>query len=188
VTRLAHLVLRLAGWEFRGAVPDIPKMVIVGAPHTTNWDFVLFLGALRAYRMRARFIGKHTLFRWPFGHFFRALGGIPVDRGRPGGVVLQVAEAFAREERMVLVIAPEGTRQPAPYWKSGFLGIAEEAGVPIVLAAVDYPRKEVTIGPVLHYDGDAGRFMAQARAFYEGKVGLHPAGGGPVMVREELRG
>lgn len=160
-------------------------MIVVGAPHTTNWDFILFLGALRAYHFKARYIGKHTLFRPPFGWFFAAFGGIPVDRTRAGGMVRQVADAFAGADEMILVMAPEGTRKAARWWKSGFLNIAAEAGVPVVLAAVDFAAKSVTLGPVIEFDGDHKAFMDQARQFYQGRKGLKPDGVGPVRVREE---
>ena len=185
VRSLSYRVLRLLDWHFLGKVPDIPKMIVVGAPHTTNWDFIVFLAALHAYRIRARFIGKHTLFRWPFGYFFRALGGIPVDRSRPGGMVRQVTEAFDAADEMILVIAPEGTRKAVPYWKSGFLTIALDARVPVVLGSVDFSRREVTLSPAIDYTGDPREFMDQARRFFQGKLGGHPEGGGPVRVREE---
>lgn len=160
-------------------------MIIVGAPHTSNWDFILFLGALHAYRIRASFIGKHTLFRPPFGFLFQALGGIPIDRSRAGGLVAQVAEAFAGEESMVLVIAPEGTRRAAPFWKSGFLSIAEAAGVPIVPAGVDYPNRRVTLGEPLRADAETMEIMGALRDFYADKHGLHSEGKGPVAVAGE---
>jgi 1-acyl-sn-glycerol-3-phosphate acyltransferase len=166
-------------------MPDIPKVIVVGAPHTSNWDFIVFLAALHAYRIEARFIGKHTLFRWPFGYLFRALGGIPVDRSRPGGLVQQVTEVFEGADEMVLVIAPEGTRRAAPHWKSGFLAIAEATGAPIVFGSVDFARREVTLSRPWAYDGDPGRLMDQAREFFRGKQGRHPRGAGPVRVGEE---
>lgn len=166
-------------------MPDVEKMVIVGAPHTSNWDFIAFMGALRAYRMRVRFMGKDELFRWPFGYFFRALGGIPVSQTRPGGIVGQVVTEFENSERMILVIAPEGTRSAAPKWKSGFLHVVREAGVPLVPASVDFFRKEVEIGPAVRYEGDPKTFMDQLRSFYVGKRGKHPQNISPVRVQEE---
>lgn len=182
---LAYRYLKARGWSFRGQLPDIPKMIVIGAPHTSNWDFILFLAALHHYRIKARYIGKHTLFRWPFGYFFRAVGGIPVDRSKPGGIVGQVAAAFDDAERMILVIAPEGTRRLAPFWKSGFLKIAEATGAPLVLAGVDYRRKQVAIGPTASYEGDPVAFMDLARDFYADKAGLHPELKGPVAVKGE---
>lgn len=182
---LAYLYLRLRGWTFVGEVPDDPKLIVVGAPHTSNWDFILFLAALHHWSLKVSYIGKHTLFRPPFGWFFRRTGGIPVDRSKTGGLVRQVADAMDAADRMLLVIAPEGTRSKAPRWKSGFLKIAEVTGAPIVLAAVDASRKELTIGPRISYDGDLSGFMDLARAFYADKQGLNPELKGPVSVGEE---
>jgi 1-acyl-sn-glycerol-3-phosphate acyltransferase len=186
VTWLVDKLLKLRGWSFTGELPDLPKLMVIGAPHTTNWDFVIFLGALHHYRMKASFIGKHTLFRWPFGYFFRWLGGIPVDRTKPGGQVQQVVDAVNRSNRVILVMAPEGTRKAAPQWKSGFLHIAANADLPIVLGYVDYPNRRAGMGPVVSFDGDPSGFMDDARRFYADKQGLHPEGKGPVQVREEL--
>lgn len=161
-------------------------MIIVGAPHTSNWDFVLFLATLRHYGMKVRFLGKHTLFRPPFGWFFERLGGIPVDRSKTTGIVGQVAQAFDAAAQMILVIAPEGTRKAAPSWKSGFLAMAEESNVPVVLAGVDYPRRTVSLSEAIDVDGDVAAFMDIARDFYRGKRGLHPDLETPVAVEEEL--
>ncbi len=185
VTWLAYKYLTWRGWRFQGEVPDIPKMIIAGAPHTTNWDFVLFLGALHHFDLKVKYLGKHTLFRWPLGYFFRAFGGIPVDRSRPGGIVAQVREAFDGAEKLILVVAPEGSRRPVPYWKSGFIKIAEGVGVPVVFASIDFPNKKVLIGPTVSYEGDVTAFMDQARDFFEGKDGLKPENKGPVRVEEE---
>ncbi|MCI0544519.1 MAG: 1-acyl-sn-glycerol-3-phosphate acyltransferase [Actinobacteria bacterium] len=182
---LSYTLARLLGWRFLGVLPPVPKMVVVGAPHTSNWDFVLFLAALHAYRIRARFLGKHTLFRRPFGLVFRAWGGIPVDRSRPGGVVRQVADVFERCDELILVIAPEGTRAATPFWKSGFLKIAEAAGVPIVFASIDALARAVTLSEAVTHEGDPAEVMEAARAFYAGKMGVRPEGGGPIRVEEE---
>ncbi|MDP9493758.1 MAG: lysophospholipid acyltransferase family protein [Actinomycetota bacterium] len=185
MTWLAHTLLKLMGWRFTGTLPDLPKLIIIGAPHTTNWDFIIFLAALHHYRMKASFIGKHTLFRWPFGHFFRWVGGIPVDRSAPRGLVQQVVDAIVSADRMILVMAPEGTRKPAPHWKSGFLQIAAKANIPIVLGYVDFPNRRAGLGPLVSLDGDATKFMNQARSFYADKEGRRPEGKGPVRVRAE---
>jgi 1-acyl-sn-glycerol-3-phosphate acyltransferase len=185
VTWLAYRYLRLKGWTFLGSLPNVDKMIVIGAPHTTNWDFVAFLAARWAFKMEARFLAKRGLFRWPFGYFFTALGGIPVGRSKQGGVVGQVAEVFDEAEHITLVIAPEGTRAAVPYWKSGFLKIAEATSAPIVLAAVDFSRRELTIGPAIDYRGDVSAFMDQVRAFYDNKEGLRPALKGPVRVLDE---
>jgi 1-acyl-sn-glycerol-3-phosphate acyltransferase len=177
--------MRLKGWSFEGQLPDVAKMIVIGAPHTTNWDFILFLAALHHFDIDVSFIGKHTLFRWPLGWFFRALGGIPVDRSKPGGLVRQVVAAMESADQMILVIAPEGTRKAVPNWKSGFLKIAEVAEVPVVLGGVDFSSRRLVIGPTLRYEGDPKGFMDEARTFYSGMEGLHPELHGPVRVRGE---
>jgi len=166
-------------------MPDLDKMIIIGAPHTSNWDFVVYLGAIRHWRISPRFVGKHTLFRWPFGSFFRKFGGIPVDRSRPGGMVGQVSEEFEKEERMILVMAPEGTRLAAAHWKSGFVRIAAEAKVPIVPAYIHFPRKEVVLGSPIAFEGDEKALMDRLRVFYQPGTGKDGAGKGPVRLKEE---
>ncbi|MFQ5523946.1 MAG: 1-acyl-sn-glycerol-3-phosphate acyltransferase [Acidimicrobiia bacterium] len=179
---LAHFLLRLRGWTFEGEFPPEPKMVAIGAPHTSNWDFIVFLAALHHYKLRARFLAKDGLFRGPFDWLFRYLGGIPVNRSRPGGVVRQAVESFASEDKMLLVIAPEGTRAAAPSWKSGFLRIAETAGVPVLFAALDVARKRVVIGPLVRHWEDDADFMTHAQAFFSDKVGYRPENQGPVAL------
>ncbi|MDX1469668.1 MAG: 1-acyl-sn-glycerol-3-phosphate acyltransferase [Acidimicrobiia bacterium] len=185
ITWLAHRLLTLFGWRFEGTLPDEPKFIVAGAPHTTNWDFILFLAALRHYDMKVTYLAKHSLFRWPFRYFFAAFGGIPVDRSRPGGVVAQVRDAFDDRDEMILVVAPEGTRGRTDFWRSGFIKIAEGVGVPVVFAAIDYPTKTVRLSGPVAYRGDLGEFMGQARDFFGRSQGLRPANGGPVRVREE---
>ena len=182
---LSHKVMMALGWRIEGGLPDVPKMVLVGAPHTSNWDFFLFLAAIHHFDIRVRFLGKATLFRWPFGFMFRKVGGIPVVRSRAVGVVRQVNDYFDKEERMILVVAPEGTRSAAPKWRSGFVEIAEAAGVPVVLAGVDGPNKTLTFGPPLMVGPDRSQFMDQVRSFYEDKPGLRPEGKGPVRLSRE---
>jgi 1-acyl-sn-glycerol-3-phosphate acyltransferase len=177
--------MKALGWRFEGDLPDAPKMVIIGAPHTSNWDFFLFLAALQHFHIQVKFLAKHTLFRWPFGAMFRKVGGIPVDRAQSGGIVRQVREAFDRSERMILVIAPEGTRGPARHWKSGFVEIAEGADIPVVLAGVDAVNKVVVFSPAHEVAGDRGRFMDEVRAFYADKSGINPEGKGPVRISGE---
>lgn len=181
---ISHRVATALGWEFEGELPSDPKLVVIGAPHTSNWDFFLFLAAIHHLQVEPRFLGKHTLFRGPLGAIFRALGGIPVDRTRPGGVVGQVQREFDRSERMILVIAPEGTRSVTRTWKSGFIEIALASGVRIVPAGIDFPTRRVTIGsPVTADDKDA--LMAHLRRFYADKQGRHPGLVGPVELRAD---
>lgn len=186
--RLAYVWARLTGWTFAGELPNEPKFIVIGAHHTSNWDFVIFLAALHHFHVHARFLGKHTLFRWPFGTFFERLGGIPVDRSRAGGIVGQVARAFETNDEMVLVLAPEGTRKTQRWWKSGFLKIAQAADVPVVPAGIDYATKTVTLGDPLSCDGDIAAFMGRVRNFYADKRGRYPDMETPVAIRQELNG
>ena len=182
---LSHRFFTLLGWRVEGELPEIPKMVIIGAPHTSNWDFFLFLAVIHHFGIKVRFLGKASLFRWPFGFMFRKVGGIPVERGRAGGLVRQVKAAFDGEERMILVIAPEGTRSAAPAWKSGFVEIAEGAEVPVVLAGVDGPDKVISISAPQWVGPDRTEFMDRLRKFYADKPGIKAAGKGPVKLGNE---
>lgn len=179
---LSYRIFRVFGWKFVGEIPDVPRMVIIGAPHTSNRDFFLFLAAIYHLRIDVRFLAKHTLFRWPFGFMYRKVGGIPVDRSKAGGVVAQVGKAFASEERMILVIAPEGTRGAAKRWKSGFLEIAAAAGVPVVCAGVDGPGRTLTLSEPMEVGEDRVAFMDRVRGFYADKPGLRPEHRSPVRL------
>jgi 1-acyl-sn-glycerol-3-phosphate acyltransferase len=171
---LARALLRLIGWQIEGGVPNLPKFVIIGAHHTSNWDGLLMMFAAQALRVRLHWMGKDSLFRFPLGILMRALGGIPIDRSAKRGVVEQMVQVFDERERLVLVIAPEGTRKKVERWKTGFYFIAQGANVPIVLAYPDYQRKVVGIGPVVYPTGDAEKDIAEMRAFYNDKIGRHP--------------
>lgn len=171
---LGRLLLGLGGWRVEGTIPDVPRMVLAVAPHTSNWDFLTGVSVKLALRLGGRFVGKHTLFRWPLGIFMRWLGGVPVDRSAAGGFVGEAARAVRESERMVLVIAPEGTRKRAP-WKSGFYRIALAAGVPIVLCGFDYPRRVVFFGPLFTPSGDYERDLALIRSHYRAGMALVPA-------------
>ncbi len=157
-------VLWLLGWRIEGEIPDLPKFVVAVAPHSSNWDFVVGAAAMFALDLRLSFISKHTLFRGPFGAILRWMGGIPVDRSQPHGLVAATAASFAAAERLVLAIAPEGTRKPVPRFRTGFLHIARAAGVPVLLAALDYGTRTVRLGPLLEAgpDVEADRVRVEA--------------------------
>lgn len=165
---------RMSGWRVAGQLPDIPKFVLIGAPHTSNWDFILFLWAQAALRMKPRWIGKHTIFFWPMGVLWRALGGIPVERGARLNVVEQAIETFQAADRMILVVSPEGTRRRTAEWKSGFYHIALGAGVPVVPGSLDFPSKTLTIGPPVTLSGDTQADLEVFRTFYASSRGLRP--------------
>jgi len=174
VALLGRSVLSLLGWRVEGALPDIPKFVVAVAPHTSNWDFVVGAAAMFALDLRLAFISKHTLFRWPFGAVLRWMGGIPVDRSRPHGMVEDSIAAFSAMDRRVLAIAPQGTRRPVPHFKTGFLHIARGAGVPIALAALDYDAKVVRLGPTVTPGEDIEAERERIEAHFAGVRGRRP--------------
>ncbi len=182
---LARAILKVVGWQVVGNFPNIPKFVMLGAPHTSNWDFPLAMLLMFSTGVRFRWIGKASLFRAPFGAFFRRLGGIPVRRESSTNMVAQVVEIFKKAERLIIAIAPEGTRSKSPYWKTGFYYMAMGAEVPIVLGFVDYRLKQVGIGPVLYPSGDIQADFLELRNFYGSKTGLYPEKQGAIELRPD---
>ena len=171
---LARLSLRLVGWKVDGRFPDLDKFVVIGAPHTSNWDFMLFLAVIFTLRTNVRFMGKAELFNSPFGWFFYWCGGIPVDRSKSTGLVEQMVDACNRAEQFILVIAPEGTRSHVREWKMGFYHIARSAGIPIVYAAVDGIRKKVNVGQIFQPGEDAEADLKAIKGYFAGRTGIKP--------------
>ncbi len=163
-----------SGWTAQGVLPDARKFIILGASHTSNWDFPVFLGTIHAVGRRVRFIGKHSLFNGPLGGFMRSLGGVPVDRGARQDLVGQIVEQIRVHEDFLLIVAAEGTRSRTTKWKTGFYQIALRAGVPIVCAGPDYPTKRGIFGPIIHPTGDYEADMAPAFAFFRSLRPRHP--------------
>lgn len=159
-------LLRLTGWSIDPEIPDLPKFVVIAAPHSSNWDFIVGIGLVFALRLDIHFIGKAELFRGPLGPLMRWLGGLPVDRSQPQGVVEQTIALFAAHEKLIVAVAPEGTRKPVTRWKSGFYRIALGAGVPIVPGYFDNRRRVVGLGPPFLPTGDAEADIATLRGFY----------------------
>jgi 1-acyl-sn-glycerol-3-phosphate acyltransferase len=183
---LGRSFLRAFGWKTIGGPPEgCPKYVLVAAPHTSNWDFPFTLATFWKFGVKLHWIGKHTLFSWPFGGLLRALGGIAVDRRSAHNMVGALAERFAAEEQLVVAVAVEGSRKRHEHWKSGFYHIARAANVPVVLGSLDFAKKEATLGPAIHLTGDTKADMDRIRAFYVGKVGKNPAWFGPVRLKDE---
>ena len=171
---LAKLIMRLIGWRVDGKLPNRPKFVLIGAPHTSNWDFLLFLGVIFSLRANVRFMGKAEIFRSPIGWFFYYCGGVPVDRKKSTGLVEQMVKASNEAEDFILTIAPEGTRHYVSDWKHGFYHIARGAGIPIVLAIVDGKHKEVRIGQVFHPTDNLEADMKTIKGIFDGVVGINP--------------
>lgn len=172
--RIATFMMRLVGWRVDGNLPDLSKFVLIGAPHTSNWDFLLFLGVIFTLRANVRFMGKAELFRSPFGFFFRYCGGVPVDRKKSTGLVEQMVNACNKSDRFILTIAPEGTRHHVQEWKSGFYHIAKSAGIPIVMAVIDGKQKTVRIGQVFYPTENMEADMKAIKGVFSGFVGINP--------------
>ncbi len=164
-----------SGWRAVGTLPPDRKFVIIGASHTSNWDFPVFLGTVNAVGRQVRFIGKHSLFKGAMGRFMRAAGGVPVDRQASQDTVSQIVDQFAAHDDFLLIVAAEGTRSRTTRWKTGFYQIALRAKVPIVCAGPDYPTRRGIFGPVIHPTGDYARDMAPAFAFFRSLRPRHPA-------------
>ncbi len=174
---LSHLsmwLLTALGWEIHADFPDVKKYVIIAAPHTSNWDFSLGIVAIKAVKLDVRWIGKHTIFHWPFGWFFRALGGIPVDRGQSLHLIQQIADLFEQSEQLIFALAPEGTRSKTDHWKTGFYHIARAANVPIALGYLDYGKKQVGVSSTFYPGDDIEADFKLIREYYKDKQGKNP--------------
>ena len=177
---LSRSLLKLFGWTVI-APPERPaRAVLVGYPHTSNWDGVVALFTKLALGLDARWVGKDSLFRGPLDSIFRRLGGIPIKRDVRNGFVAEMVAQFAANPNFLLVIAPEGTRSLTKGWKSGFYRIALEAKVPVALAFVDYPRRQAGILTYLTMTGDPATDIAAIAAQYEGRCGKHPELASPI--------
>lgn len=167
----AIIILRLLGWEVVGSAPSEPKYVMIGYPHTSNWDVFYGLLIFTALGVRLQWVGKHTLFSGPFGRLIRKLGGIPVNRSRSQNFVQTVIDLFDKMERLVLVLSPEATRNKSNFWRSGFYHIASGAHVPVALAFLDYKNKTGGFGPKFYPSGDMDKDIQICRDFFKGISG-----------------
>jgi 1-acyl-sn-glycerol-3-phosphate acyltransferase len=182
---IGWLWMRLFGWDVVGQIPPGGKFVLVGAPHTSNWDFPFTMAAVRVLRVKISWMGKHTIFKGPVGAVMRWLGGIPINRESAHGVVDQIVDRFAKAEKLVVAVAASGTRRRMDYWKSGFYWIALNAQVPILCGFLDYGRKQAGVGLSFLPTGDVKKDMDRIRGFYEGIKGKKPELQTNVRFRDE---
>jgi 1-acyl-sn-glycerol-3-phosphate acyltransferase len=174
---LARAWLSLNGWHVVGEMPALDKFMIIAAPHSTNWDLPHTLAAGIHFGVRVHWMGKASLFKWPFGGFMRWLGGIPVDRSQSNNAVAQMVDAFGKAERLIVVIAPEGTRGGgAARWKSGFYHIAMGAKIPLVLCFIDYKSKRVGVAQMFYPTGTYEADLAAIQAVYAPFMPTPPTG------------
>ena len=148
-TLIGRVVFKLIGWKLEGNLPNRSKLVLVALPHSSNFDFILALSVIWGWGLKLNYMGKHTLFKFPHGFFFRAVGGIPVDRRSPQGLIEKMTSEFNARSSLMLGIAPEGTRNSDGTLKAGFARIAIAANVPVVPVIVNYKTKTLTLGTVI---------------------------------------
>ena len=171
---VGRTALKLMGWRIEGELPRLDKFVAIGARHTSNWDFVIFLALMFVLRLNARWFGKHSIFRWPFGGLMRSWGGIPIQRHLSLNMVEQAIQGFRDNREFILVLSPEGTRKKVERWKMGFYHIALGAGVPIVPGALDFANRRVVIGAPFQPTGDAEADLQALLAFFRPYVPKKP--------------
>lgn len=180
---LSQNFLDILGWKTEANLPPTSQYVMLGAYHTSNWDFPLALLVINAVGIRFNWVGKDSLFRRPFGGLMRSLGGIPVDRSTNTKFVDQMIAAFHKHPEFTMVIAPEGTRKKTEYWRTGFYYIALGANVPIALTYLDYQRKMGGVGTYLMPSGDIQADMSKIREFYADVTGKFPQQQGEIQIR-----
>ena len=167
-------ILKISGWSVYSEIPEgLKKYIIAVAPHTSNFDFLVGIMARGGMGFRASFLGKASLFRFPFGILFRALGGIPVDRDKSHNLVDQIAKIATERDYFILAIAPEGTRKKVQKWKSGFYYIAHKSGIPIVFAQMDWAKRSVNFLKPFYPSGDFEKELPLMKSFFDGIQGYH---------------
>lgn len=171
---IARWGFRKRGWTATGDMINTPKAILAVAPHTSNWDFFIGLFVLFALKLKVSFFGKHTIFTPPLGWLMRRVGGIPIERSRAHGVVEGISALISQQDKILLALAPEGTRRGVYPWKTGFLHIARTAEIPIQLIGLNYTRKQIVFGPVITQINDVGEQMQKIYAFYANVAGKYP--------------
>ena len=179
----ARWLLRATGFRLVGTLPR--RGLVIGAPHTSNWDLALAVLVFWAQDRRPRVLVKSEVFWWPLGPVLRSLGAIRTERNSGGGLVAELTRAAAVGDEFMLVLAPDGTRSASDHWKSGFYRLALATGLPVTLAFVDGPTHVVGTGPTLEMTGDVVADMDRIREFFADKRGLRPGRGSTVRLRDE---
>ena len=172
--KISRLLLKAMGWKIENTFPDVPKCVIVVAPHTSNLDFIIGKLAYTSIGRTAHFLIKKSWFVFPFNIFFRSIGGVPVERNRNSSITDTIAEEFKKRDRFQIAITPEGTRKRVRKWKKGFYYIAVKAEVPIVLIAFDYGKKTISFIDVFHPTGNVKEDIKAIRSKYNGVEARYP--------------
>ncbi|WP_394173971.1 lysophospholipid acyltransferase family protein [Thalassotalea litorea] len=171
---LGKKALAVCGWQLSGTFPNEPKLLLIVAPHTSNWDFFVGLAAKWALNLRVSFLGKDAVFKGPIGWWMRKIGGIAIDRSAPHGVVGQMVEEFNSRDELLLVIAPEGTRKKVPEWKKGFMFIARDAQIPVLPVEFDFKHKRIVFYPTCHIDSDVESQLQTIKALFSAEKAKRP--------------
>jgi len=163
--------LRRMGWQVKGQFADVRKLIVIVAPHSSNWDWIIGVCALWGMEMRFSYLIKDAAFIWPLSVLLRRTGGIPIDRSQPDGVVKQITNEFYKADQLYYAITPEGTRKKVKNWKTGFLRLAYQTKVPVIPVSIDYSKKEILIPEPLKLKGDIESDMQMIRTYYNGFKG-----------------
>ncbi len=180
---LCRWTLKLIGWRAVGKVPEVPKYVMIGYPHTSNWDTLIGLILYTSMGVHVRWLGKHSLFKGPLGWLIRKSGGIPIRRDISQNFVEKMKEVFRKSDYLVLTLSPEGTRKKTEYWRTGFYYIALAANVPIALGYLDYSNKTGGFGPLIFPSGDIEADLEKIRPFYKDIRAKFPENKGPIRIK-----
>ena len=171
--KIARFGINISGWTIKGMVPDEERIVIIAAPHTSNWDFVLAMLAIFGLNIKLRWLGKHSIFKPGFKIFFKWLGGIPVYRDNPSNLIDNVVKIVKKEKSIVIAMTPEGTRKKVKRWKTGFLRIAKQTHSKILLISIDAPTKSIGIGKIFNPTGNSEDDLAFIQKYYSSFRGIN---------------
>ena len=172
--KIARFGINISGWTIKGKVPDEERIVIIAAPHTSNWDFILAMLAIFGLNIKVRWLGKHSIFKPGFKKFFEWLGGIPVYRDNPSTLIEKVVNIVKKERSIVIAMTPEGTRKKVKRWKTGFLRIAKQTHSKILLISIDAPTKSIEIGNIFNPTGNSEEDLAYIQKYYSTFRGINP--------------
>ena len=174
LTWLGRNVLRILGWRVIGEVPNLKKIILIGAPHTSNWDFVIAMATLLGLNIKMNWMAKHTIFKFGFKTLLEWLGGIPTNRLQPDLIVRNVTKLMQKEGSMVLGLTPEGTRKKVKTWKTGFLRFAKNLECPILMVGLNFPEKLVVIGETFYPTGNNEKDLLAIQTYYQQFKGKKP--------------
>ena len=172
--KIARFGINISGWTIKGKVPDEERIVIIAAPHTSNWDFILAMLAIFGLNIKVRWLGKNSIFKPGFKKFFEWLGGIPVYRDNPSSLIENVVNIVKKERSIVIAMTPKGTRNKVKRWKTGFLRIAKQTHSKILLISIDAPTKSIEIGNIFNPTGNSEEDLAYIQKYYSTFRGINP--------------